>query len=96
MNVDDSVIALLDPAQRNALESWTSLTDSCLSDEDSILFMRDFVCILVKNSLRKEEEYIHSQEATWKNLQEVGIRTDLEELEKFLSYIFFCSGSSVS
>lgn len=77
INLDNLVIDLLDPAHSNICNCWTSLTTEYFSEVDSIVFMRDFVSILLKRSLKLEEAGIRGHHEGRQKFQRVGIRENL-------------------
>ena len=75
----DSIIkSLFEPCNRGSLAQWHSLTVGYFGEVDSIIFMREIVTILVKQSVRAEEKRIKRAEEEHKQLQKFATRVNLK------------------
>lgn len=77
-NQDDLVLALLDPANVAICNYWYNLTADYFSETDSLLFMRDFVTILLRKSLKAEEALVRAKQQEIQKLTKVAVRENLK------------------
>lgn len=78
LELDDIVLLLLEKENSCITIAWESLTECYLEDEDSVVFMRDFVSVLLRGSLKLQEECVRGQVEERKRLQKFGVRDNLK------------------